>query len=163
MPPDPPLHTTCFTLVKLAVPKSPHPPAKILYETLQWQYTNNSPVGSTLLLIWYVTVSSAPELATILTEWFPGGLTSPFSTRGRVPVEEMNTFHKYHLKTIHLTSAQQNFSHRCRGPPLNEHCRDVCGSVPSHVISTSYIPLVLQDTPEMKRVGYSDTLLFILK
>ena len=79
-------------------PQSPHPPAKILYETLQWQYTNNSPVGSTLLLIWYVTVSSAPELATILTEWFPGGLTSLFSTRGRVPVEEMNAFHKYHEK-----------------------------------------------------------------
>ena len=36
-------------------------------------------------LIMYDTVTFA-LLTTILTEWFPGGLTSVFSTRGRVPV-----------------------------------------------------------------------------
>ena len=33
----------------------------------------------------YDTVNAA-LLTTILTEWFPGGLTSLFSTSGRVPV-----------------------------------------------------------------------------
>ena len=37
----------------------------------------------------YDTMTSA-LLATIMTEWFPGGLTSLFSTRGRVPVCVIN-------------------------------------------------------------------------
>ena len=37
----------------------------------------------------YNTMTSA-LLATIMTEWFPGGLTSLFSTRGRVPVSVIN-------------------------------------------------------------------------
>ena len=39
-------------------------------------------------LMMYDTVSFMPGLAVIVTEWFPAGLTSLVSTRGRVPVEK---------------------------------------------------------------------------
>ena len=48
------------------------------------------PVGSTVSLMIYDTVSSVPVLVTILTEWFPAGLTLLVITIGRVPVERHN-------------------------------------------------------------------------